>query len=147
MPIGSMVFKKGKAMIKKTLLLFVSLFSVSAIANCNMPSAPELPDGAVSTLEEMLAGQKSMKAFQAEIVQYRACLVGIDEEIGDDVSATQTEIDAKLDELRQLALEGDEAAKVSHEELLKSYNAAIDSEESIAGQFNIEIREYKAANQ
>ena len=134
-------------MIKNTLLLFVSMFSVSAMAECIMPSAPKLPDGAVSTLEEMLTGQKSMKAFQADIVQYRACLVGMDEKIGDDVSAAQAEIDTKLDEMGQLALEGDESTKAAHEELLKSYNAAIESEERIAGQFNIEIREYKAANQ
>ena len=49
-----------------------------------------------------------MKAFQAEVVQYRACLVGIDEEVGDDLSAAQSTIDAKLDEMRQVVLEVDD---------------------------------------
>ena len=49
--------------------------------------------------------------------------------------------------MSRLALEADDADKAAHEELLKSYNMAIESEEAVAGQFNIEIREYKAANQ
>ena len=50
---------------------------------------------------------KSYEGFQ-EVVQYRACLVGIDEEVGDDLSAAQSTIDAKLDEMRQF-LSDDEA--------------------------------------
>ena len=135
-------------MIRKSILLVsLSFFSIYAIAECGSPSAPNLPDGAVSTLEDMLAGQKAMKAFQAEVVEYRACLVGIDEEVGDDLSAAQSAIDAKLDEMRQLVLEADDEAKAAHETLLTKYNAAVDSEAAIAGEFNIEIREYKAANQ
>ena len=135
-------------MIRKNILLVIlSFFSVYSVAECVSPSAPKLPDGAVSTLEEMLAGQKAMKAFQAEVVQYRACLVGIDEEVGDDLSAAQATIDAKLDEMRQLVLEADDEAKAAHEAMLAKYNAAVDSEAAIAGEFNIEIREYKAANQ
>ena len=61
--------------------------------------------------------------------------------------SAQTTIDAKLDDMRQLVLEADEDAKAEHEALLIKYNAAVDSETAIAGQFNIEIREYKAANQ
>lgn len=135
-------------MIRKSILVAsLSFFSIYAIAECDSPSAPDLPDGAVSTLEDMLAGQKAMKAFQADVVQYRACLVGIDEEVGDDLSAAQSTIDAKLDEMRQLVLEADDEAKAAHETLLTKYNAAVDSEAAIAGEFNIEIREYKAANQ
>ncbi|MDG1987010.1 MAG: hypothetical protein P8J18_03465 [Halieaceae bacterium] len=135
-------------MIRKSILLIsLSFFSIYAIAECGSPSTPKLPDGAVSTLEEMLAGQKAMKAFQAEVVQYRACLVGIDEEVGDDLSAAQASIDAKLDNMKELALEADDEAKAAHQTLLAKYNAAVDSEAAIAGEFNIEIREYKAANQ
>ncbi len=132
---------------KSILLIIISFLSGYAIAECELPAAPSLPDGAVSTLEEMLAGQKAMKSFQAEVVQYRACLVGIDENIGDDLSAAQAAIDAKLDEMRKQVLEADEEAKDAHEELLAKYNAAVDSEAAIAGEFNIEIREYKAVNQ
>ncbi len=135
-------------MIRKSILIVsLSFFSIYAIAECGSPSAPKLPDGAVSTLEDMLAGQKAMKAFQAEVVQYRACLVGIDEEVGDDLSAAQATIDAKLDEMRQLVLEADDEAKTAHEAMLAKYNAAVDSEAAIAGEVNIEIREHKAANQ
>ena len=134
---------------KSILLMIVSLFSVYTIAECSLPSAPKLPDGAISTLEEMLSGQKTMKAFQAEVVEYRACLVGvgIEEEVGDDLSAAQAAIDEKLDEMRQQVLEADDDEKAAHEALLSRYNAAVDSEAAIADEFNIEIREYKAANQ
>ncbi len=132
---------------KSILLIIISFFSGYTVADCKSPAVPSLPDGAVSTLEEMLAGQKAMKDFQAEVVRYRACLVGIDEDISDDLSTAQAAIDAKLDEMRKQVLEADDEAKNAHEELLAKYNAAVDSEAAIAGEFNIEIREYKAVNQ
>ena len=38
------------------------------------------------------------------------------------------------------------AAQTTYQEAVDAYNAAVSQEEEIAGQFNTEIREYKAAN-
>ena len=38
------------------------------------------------------------------------------------------------------------AAKVAYDKAVETYNAAVSKEEEVAGQFNTEIREYKAAN-
>jgi len=38
------------------------------------------------------------------------------------------------------------AAKETYADLVETYNAAVSVEEEVAGQFNTEIREYKAAN-
>ena len=107
--------------------LALSSASVFA-ADCTAPAAPELPDGATASMEQMLNGQKAVKAFQTANLEYMACL-----EPG--MTAAQTAVD-----------EGAEGAAEKYKELESTYNAAVSAEEEVAGQFNTEIREYKAAN-
>ncbi len=107
----------------------LALSSASAFAaDCAAPAVPELPDGASASMEQVLKGQKAVKAFQAANLEYMSCL-----EPG--MTAAQTAID-----------EGTEGAAEKYEEIQSSYNAAVSAEEGVAGQFNTEIREYKAAN-
>ncbi len=47
---------------------------VHAEADCAQPDMPEMPDGASATLEQMLEGQKSVKAFQTANMDYMKCL-------------------------------------------------------------------------
>jgi len=117
----------------KSTLLALALVATPALAqDCDQPEAPTMPDGASSTMEDMLAGQKAVKAFQAANIDYLSCVEkamnaaeAAAKEAGDDDKA---------------------AAQQTYAELVETYNAAVSIEEEVAGQFNTEIREYKAAN-
>ena len=105
----------------KYAVMALTLGSASAIAaDCEQPAAPELPDGGTSSMEQMLAGQKAVKAFQAANVEYMQCL-----------------------EPTMMAAEG---ADEQYKAIEAAYNAAVSAEEEVADQFNTEIREYKTAN-
>lgn len=109
--------------------LALALGSTSVLAeDCAMPQAPELPDGASATMEQMLAGQKAVKAFQTANLDYMKCL-----EPG--LTAAEAAVQA-----------GEEGAAEKYQAAQEVYNAAVSAEESVAGEFNTEIREYKAAN-
>ena len=59
----------------KSTLLALALVATPALAlDCDMPEAPTMPDGASSTMEDMLAGQKAVKAFQAANIDYMSCV-------------------------------------------------------------------------
>jgi len=47
---------------------------VDVAAQCELPTAPIIPDGNVASQDELLAAQKSMKAFQGSLVDYRQCI-------------------------------------------------------------------------
>jgi len=115
-------------------ILSLALGSSLALANeeCVNPDTPVMPDGASSSMEQMIAGQKAVKAYQASNIEYMACL----------------EARFNAAELKIAETSGDE--KAANQELfndsLDAYNAAVSSEETVAGQFNTAIREYKEAN-
>jgi hypothetical protein len=118
---------------KITVLVAGMVFAAGATAeDCNAPDAPSLPDGGSSTMEQMLEGQKAVKAFQAANLEYMSCL------------------EAKFTAAEEAAKEGSDeekaAAQAEYTESMDAYNAAVTKEEEVAGQFNTEIREYKAAN-
>ncbi|MDX1733592.1 MAG: hypothetical protein R3228_04465 [Halioglobus sp.] len=101
-----------------------------AWAECAAPEAPTMPDGGSATMDDMLAGQKAVKAYQAANLEYMNCL--------------EPMIEAATAKARgESATEEDMAAAKALEE---KFNAAVSAEEDVAGQFNTEIREYKAAN-
>jgi len=111
------------------LALTLSLGSTVSIAgDCVPPQAPTVPDGAAATMEQMLAGQKAVKTFQTANIEYMACLEP-------QIAAAQAEVEA-----------GSEDALAATKELEERYNDAVSVEEAVAGQFNTEIRAYKAAN-
>lgn len=118
------------------LLATLMLGSGAALAeDCSKPASPELPDGASASMEEMLAGQQAVKAFQTENLEYMDCLEK-------RFSAAKTAIE-------EGEVEGKEALKAvqaEYSEAVDAYNKAVSTEEEVAGQFNTEIREYKAAN-
>lgn len=114
------------------LALFGLAFSSAAsfAQDCTAPAIPSLPDGATATLEEMLAGQKAVKDFQAENTAYRTCL---------EPQITAAEMAASGDSPGPELVE---ALKV----LTDDYNASVSKEEELATSFNTELREYKEAN-
>ncbi|MCB1706270.1 MAG: hypothetical protein KDI17_15505 [Halioglobus sp.] len=115
----------------KLALFGLALSTAPSFADdCTAPAAPTLPDGATASLEEMLAGQKAVKDYQAANSEYRACL-------DPKVTAAQT------------AAAGDSPGPELVEALQKlndDYNASVSEEEKVAEQFNTELREYKEAN-
>lgn len=114
--------------IKYTSLALALAGSSAMAGDCTAPSTPELPDGATASMEQMLDGQKAVKAFQAANLEYMQCLEP-------SLSAAETQAD-----------EGVEGAADAYKAIQEKYNAAVSKEEEVAGQFNTEIREYKAAN-
>ena len=115
-------------------VLALALGSSASMANdCSGPDAPSLPDGATASMEDMLAGQKAVKAYQAANLEYMGCL---------EKAFTAAEAAA----LESTSEEGKKTAQDTYQKAVDAYNAAVSQEEEIAGQFNTEIREYKAAN-
>jgi hypothetical protein len=113
----------------KLALLGLALGSTVSIAGeCVPPEAPTVPDGAAATMEQMLAGQKAVKTFQTANIEYMACLEP-------QITAAQGEVEA-----------GSEEASETVKKLEERYNEAVSTEGGVAGQFNTEIRAYKAAN-
>ena len=118
--------------IKSTLLALAFVATPTLAQDCEQPPTPTMPAGATSAMEDMLAGQKAVKAFQAANIDYLAC-------VEKAMNAAETAAKKASDDDK-------EAAKEAYADLVETYNAAVSAEEEVAGQFNTEIREYKAAN-
>jgi hypothetical protein len=112
--------------------LFVMAFAAAtaaAYADCPYPQAPaKIPDGATATLEDMVAGQKAIGAYQKSINDYTAC---IDKEL-DDALAKGGD---KLKPQQKTDMQRVEAQK---------HNAAVDQLQAIADRFNEQVKVYKA---
>ena len=102
--------------------------AVSLAEDCQKPGMPDLPDGASATMEQMLEGQQAVKTFQAALMDYLKCL------------------EPQMAEAQAAAEQGTEGAADSYKQLEETYNTGVSMEEDVAGRFNTEIREYKAAN-
>ena len=107
-----------KLVITALLLAFSSL----ALAECDRPAAPELPDGEVSDLAAMVEGQKAVKTYVTGTEAYLECMSAENES-------------------------AEEMTPEEQAERVNAHNAAVDEMEAVAAQFNEEIREYKAKAQ
>lgn len=114
----------------KLAILGLALGSTFSVASdCVKPDKPTVPDGASASLEDMLNGQKAVKSFQAANMDYMKCL----EEAHNAAEAAAPD-------------RSEDEKKAAWDKFEETYNAAVSQEEEVAGQFNTEIREYKAAN-
>ncbi len=115
----------------KTLLISATLFLTLAIATsaiaCDYPARAKIVSGATATKDEMIASQKSVKTFMAEMEDYLACL----EKEENDAKAELVEPDA-------------EAIQKLEEMITKKHDAAVEEMNIIANRFNEEVRAYKA---
>lgn len=113
-------------MIKLKQTLFVTslalALSTQAQAECVTPEAPIIPDGNVASQDELVSAQRAMKAYQGTLVEYRECLAGMDAAVVPE----------------------SEEAEQQTASILAAYNASVDSEESVAEQFNAAVRAFKA---
>lgn len=125
---------RRRAVLMATALILTLGTATSAHAeNCAAPAEPAIPDGAEASLEAMIAGQQAVKAFQAANMAYMQCL---EQSFGASKKVAENASDAA-----QRAL-----AENAYARAFEAYNTAVSTEEAIAGAFNIELREYKAAN-
>ena len=109
--------------------LTAALMAATAYADCPYPPAPDkLPDGASATLEEMIAGQKAVKAYDKAINDYVACI--------------DRELDAAITKGGD-QLKPQQKADMQHVEAQK-HNAAIDQLQNIADRFNEQVKVFKA---
>ena len=105
----------------------LTLAASSAHAACEYPRKIEVPNGTQATKEDMLTGQRAMKAYMESMNSYLDC------------------IDAET----SAAVEEGEAAEVTAERQRlanQKRNAAIDEMETLAAEFNAQVRAYKAKN-
>ena len=102
--------------------------TVSMAQDCVAPDTPQIPEGDEASLEQMIAAQKAIKAFQGANLAYMGCL------------------EPELNAAAEAATAGEEEAARRYESIQEAYNAAVSAEEDVAGKFNAEIRDYKAAN-
>ena len=114
---------------KALLAIAFATATAAAYADCPYPQAPtKIPDGASATLEDMVAGQKAVAAYQKAINDYTAC---IDKEL-DDALAKGGD---KLKPEQKADMQRVEAQK---------HNAAVDQLQAIADRFNEQVKVYKA---
>ena len=109
-------------------LLAIAVLPYATAQACDVPVAPPTPDGGSATLEDMIAAQAEVKAFQAANTEYLECV--------DDLMASE----------RASVEEGDKSAEERFALAAADYNAAVSREEQVAADFNTAIRAYKAAN-
>lgn len=91
-------------------------------AACDNPAAVVIPDGKASTMEQMLAAQAQVKAYQAAMTEFLAC------------------IDSEL------AAQGEAAPEEFKSLMVSRHNAAVAEMEGVAAAFNDQIKAYRAAN-
>ena len=111
-----------------SLLLAIAVLPYATTQACDVPVAPPTPDGGSATLEDMIAAQGEVRAFQAANEEYLKCV--------DDLMAAE----------KASVAEGDKSAEERFAVAAADYNAAVSREEQVAADFNTAIRAYKAAN-
>lgn len=98
-----------------------------AYADCTYPQKPaQLPDGHTATLEEMIAGQKAVRQFDADVTAFTKCL--------DEAASTEL-ADPNLTEEQKKQIKARQATQ---------NNAAVDEVSELAARFNEQLRAYKA---
>ena len=113
--------------ITKVLVSLALIFASSLALACNYPAPPkELPDGAIATKDEMMAGVKMISKYQEEMTSYLTCI-----EAGQIVA------------VQALDDEDEEGKERSQDNFNKKYNAAVEAQTKTVEQFNLEIRTYK----
>jgi hypothetical protein len=110
-------------------LVIAGLAAAPAFATCSYPKAPSnIPDGATATLEQMVAAQKAVKAYNDEIKAYTDCL--------------------KLEHDTAVAKDSEKLTKEQKDEMEKMQvqknNAAVDEAEQVTARFNEQVKAYKA---
>jgi hypothetical protein len=117
-----------KIRIAAALVLAGMLTSSIAAAECVYPRAPaSIPDGKTATEEEMVAGMRAVKDYNAQVTAYLNCL---DMQMQTDITNAGT--DAPPEKIEQIKAIN-----------AKRHNAAVEELESHAARFNEQVKVYK----
>ena len=101
----------------------------TAFIACGAPAAPsDIPDGAIATREQMVAAHATVKAFDQATTIYTQCV---------DTTAYQASVQFKA-----VATSADTEALGRLQTQL--HNDAIDRDQALASQFNVQLRRFKA---
>ena len=111
-----------------TRIVLIMIFAASGFSTmaCAYPGEPEfgVPNGNSATKDEMIDAQGHVKSYVSKVESYLACL-------DQNLSASPAE--------------GDSANAEQHAIYELRYNAAVESMELVADQFNNALRDYKDA--
>lgn len=111
--------------------LMLASATLPAQTTCTYPRAPaSLPDGNTATLEEMVAGQKNVKQYMADMDTYLNCI--------DAASPPAPAADAQVSDEQKKEAEKLEQIRV------QKHNAAVTDMEVVAERFNNSLRAFKA---
>jgi hypothetical protein len=127
---------KFRSTVLATALAFAALaVAAQASAACSYPNPPErIPDGTKATKEEMLAGMKTMRAYNDLVAKYTECLQA-------DHDAAIGKIDPSLDDKKK----ADQKAQLDKVQQQKN-DAAVAEAETVTTRFNDQIKAFKAAH-
>lgn len=113
----------------KTAISVALLLVAQGALACDYPQRIDVPNGATSSKEDMIAGQKSVKAYMAMMEAYLAC-----------IEADEAQAVLGLGEI-------DEDTKRQRADMFnKKYNAAVEEMNLVAEEFNMQVRAYKDRN-
>ena len=115
---------------KPLAVLLASLFSIPVASACEYPERAEMANGMTATKEEMVASQRSVKAYITAMEDYLDC---IEAEESDAVDALNEPDDDTLDQRKTV--------------FNKKYNAAVDEMQLVAAEFNEQVRAYKGRDE
>ncbi len=102
-------------------------FGIQSAFACDYPERVSIPNGTTATKQEMLEGQRGVKAYVATMEVYLDCLVDEEKKARAAIEDLSAEEEQEREDL-----------------LNKKYNAAVDEMERTAAQFNVEVQAYRA---
>lgn len=117
----------------KTITTSIALALITAAPlaiACDYPTRADIPNGMTANKDDMISGQRSVKAYMSAMEEYLAC---IDQEENLTV--------AGMPELSEEEKAARDAA------LTKKHNAAVEDMELTAARFNEQVRAYKAQSE
>jgi hypothetical protein len=127
---GSMTMKSQASRLAASLVIGISLAAAPAWAACTYPKGPDkIPDGNSATLDEMLAAQKAVKQFDADVGAYQTCL---ETELNEGLAAAPTLTEDQKKERQKI--------------VVQKQNAAAEEVTAVANRLNEQIRVYREKN-
>lgn len=118
----------SKALVPAIAIVLVAFAPVAL--GCDYPQRATIPNGVTATKEEMLAGQRAIKAYMAAMDEYLRC-----------IDAEEKETQAAMSDISE------EDRTVRSAALAKKHNAAVEEMELVAARFNEAVRAYKAQSE
>lgn len=113
----------------KTAISIAMIFAAQGAIACDYPQRIDVPNGAMATKDDMIAGQKSVKTYMASMEEYLAC-----------IEADEAQAVLGLGKVN-------EDTKRQREDMFnKKYNAAVEEMNLVAEEFNMQVRAYKDRN-